>query len=97
MSALAQRIFRFAFVRLGGNAAPVEDFTLPLSILSPTTLAASRIFCLGVKTIFGVLRASSTVTSSGCPHFEINDEMEAAKLDKVYTHTHFESISVLFP
>ena len=43
---------------------PVEDFTLPLSILNSTALAASRIFCLGVKTIFGVFSASFTVTSA---------------------------------
>ena len=34
-------------------------------MLNSTALAASRIFCLGVKVIFGVLRASATVTSSG--------------------------------
>ena len=46
---------------------PVEDFTLPLlplSILNSTALAASRIFCLGVKTIFGVFSASFTMTSA---------------------------------
>ena len=42
---------------------PGKNFCL--YILNSTALAASRIFCLGVKTIFGVFSAFATVTSSG--------------------------------
>ena len=65
ISALAQRIFRLVVARLGGSAATRGSLTVLRSMLNSTLLAASRIFCLGVKTIFGVLRASATVTSSG--------------------------------